>query len=101
MHASGVAQVTFSCRTPTAFISSKQAMPAEPAPLQTTFTSDRSRPVRLHGIDQPRGRDDRRAVLIVVENRNVHQSRAAGSSMMKQSGALMSSRLMPPKEGPR
>ena len=54
----------------------------------------------MQRVDQAGGGDDRGAVLVVVEDRDVHQL-AQALSMMKQSGALMSSRLMPPKEGPR
>ncbi len=54
----------------------------------------------VSGIDEAGGGDDRGAVLIVMEHRDVHQL-LQRLSMMKQSGALMSSRLMPPKDGPR
>jgi hypothetical protein len=53
----------------------------------------------LAGVDQAGGGDDRRAVLVVVEDRDVEFSRSS-LSMMKHSGALMSSRLMPPKVAP-
>ena len=50
------------------------------------------------GVDEAGGGDDRRAVLVVVQDRNVQRSRSS-VSMTKHSGALISSRLMPPKVG--
>jgi hypothetical protein len=91
--------MTFSCGMPIAFISSTQAIPAEPAPL-TTMRVVAIAAGEVERVDQPGGGDDRRAVLVVVEDRDVHQL-AQRCSMTKQSGALMSSRLMPPKVGPR
>jgi hypothetical protein len=38
---------------PSALISSMQAMPAEPAPLQTSFVVFRSRPVRCSALISP------------------------------------------------
>ncbi len=48
-------------------------MPAEPAPLQTNLTSLMSRPVRSQRVDQTGDGDDGGAVLVIVENRDVHQ----------------------------
>ena len=90
--------MTLSWRTPIAFISSVQAIAAAPAPLTTTFTSSSRRPVSRQALISPA------AQMIAVpcwsswktgmfiRSRNV-------CSMMKHSGALMSSRLMPPKLG--
>ena len=50
------------------------------------------------GVLQRRQHHDRGAVLVVVEDGDVQSSRSR-SSTSKQRGALMSSRLMPPKEG--
>ncbi len=49
-----------------------QAMAAAPAPLQTSLVVLKSRPVSVQRVDQTGGRNDRRAVLVVVEHRNVH-----------------------------
>ena len=57
-------------------------------------------PGQLHGVDHAGGGDDRGAVLVVVENRECPSISRRRSSMMKHSGALMSSRLMPPNDGP-
>ena len=48
-------------------------MPAAPAPLQTSLVSSMSRPVRCERVDQAGGGDDGGAVLVVMEDRNVHQ----------------------------
>ena len=77
-----------------------QAMPAAPAPLHDELDVLEVAAGQLAGVDQAGGGDDRGAVLVVVEDRDVHQL-AQRCSMMKHSGALMSSRLMPPKVGPR
>ncbi len=60
-------------RTPMAFISSSEAMPAAPAPHSTSLMSSSLRPVMCAGVDQAGRRDDRRAVLVVVEHRDVEQ----------------------------
>ena len=52
----------------------------------------------LERVQERGGRDDRRAVLVVVEDRDL-QPLLQRSSISKHSGALMSSRLMPPKVG--
>ena len=56
---------------------------------------------QMQRIDDAGGGDDGGAVLVVVEDRECPSTRASASSITKQSGALMSSRLMPPKVGPR
>ena len=48
-------------------------MPAAPAPFTTTLMSSSWRPVRSQGVDEAGGGDDRGAVLVVVEDRDVHQ----------------------------
>ena len=50
-----------------------QAMPAAPAPLTTSRVVVDVAAGQMQRVDQPGGGDDRRAVLIVVEDRNVHQ----------------------------
>ena len=47
-------------------------MPAAPAPLQTSRVVSDVAPGQMHGVDHARGRDDRRAVLIVMKDGNVH-----------------------------
>jgi hypothetical protein len=49
-----------------------QAMAAEPAPLQTSLVSLMSRSGQVERIDQPGHGDDRGAMLVVMEHRNVH-----------------------------
>ena len=49
-----------------------QAIAAAPAPLTTSLTSRSERPVTSQRVDQPGGRDDRGAVLVVVEDGDVH-----------------------------
>ena len=48
-------------------------MPAAPAPLQTSLVVLDVAPGQVQRIDQARGRDDRGAVLVVMEHRNVEQ----------------------------
>ena len=77
-----------------------QAMPAAPAPLQTSLVVFMSRPVISSALMRPA------AAMIAVPcwsswKTGMSISSRSRCSMMKQSGALMSSRLMPPKEGPR
>ena len=64
--------MTLSCGTPIALISSVQAIAAAPAPFTTTLTSLSSRSGQVAGVDQAGGGDDRGAVLVVVEDRDVH-----------------------------
>ena len=76
--------------------SSRQAMPAAPAPLQTSLVSSMSRPVRSSALIRPA------AAMIAVPcwsswNTGMSSSSRSRCSMMKHSGALMSSRLMPPQ----
>ena len=46
-----------------------QAMPAAPAPFTTSFVFAMSRPVSCSALMQAGRRDDRRAVLVVMEDR--------------------------------
>ena len=71
-------------------------MPAAPAPLQHELRRLDLAAGERAGVDQAGGGDDGGAVLVVVEHRDVEQL-VQLCSMMKHSGALMSSRLMPPK----
>ena len=48
-------------------------MPAAPAPLQTSLVSSILRPVRSSALSRPAVGDDRGAVLVVMEHRDVHQ----------------------------
>ena len=89
----------FSGRTPMALISSSEAMPAAPAPQSTTFTSFSSRPVMAQAFIRPA------AEMIAVPcwsswKTGMSSSSCSSVSMRKHSGALMSSRLMPPKVTP-
>ena len=65
--------MTFSGGTPIDLISSMQAMPAAPAPLQTSFDVFDVAAGELQRVDQAGGGDDRGAVLVVMEDRDVHQ----------------------------
>ena len=91
--------MTFSLGTPSDLMSSTQAMAAAPAPLQTSLKVLRSRPVRCNALISP-------AVAMMAVpcwsswKTGMSISSRSRCSMMKQSGALMSSRLMPPKDGP-
>ena len=58
---------------PIALTSSMQAMPAAPAPLQTSFVRGDVAAGEMERVDQAGGGDDRGAVLVVVEDRDVHQ----------------------------
>ena len=58
---------------PIALTSSTQAMPAAPAPLQTSLRRLDVAAGEVERVDQAGGGDDRRAVLVVVEDRDVHQ----------------------------
>ena len=64
--------MTWSPRTPIALMSSVQAIAAAPAPFTTTLMSASLRSVRRQALIRPGGGDDRRAVLVVVEHRDVH-----------------------------
>ena len=48
-------------------------MPAAPAPLQTSLVCLDVAAGEVHRVDQAGRGDDRRAVLVVMEDRNVHQ----------------------------
>jgi len=87
-----------SCRAPIRFSSSRQAMPAAPAPLRTIRHSSIRLPVSSSALIKPA------AQITAVPcwsswNTGMSQSSFRRCSMMKHSGALMSSRLMPPKVG--
>ena len=69
----------FSAGMPIALTSSMQAMPAAPAPLQTSFVVFDVAPGEMERVDQAGGGDDRRAVLVVMEDRDVHQLAEAAS----------------------
>ena len=62
----------FGCR-PSAFSSSMQAMPLAPAPLHHQLGLLDVAAGQMQRIDQAGRRDDRGAVLVVVEHRNVEQ----------------------------
>ena len=49
-----------------------QAIAAAPAPFTTTLTSRELAAGEVAGVDQAGGGDDRGAVLVVVEDRDVH-----------------------------
>ena len=55
---------------------------------------------QLQAVEQRGAADDGRAVLVVVEHRNVH-ALAQLALDVEAPGALMSSRLMPPSVGSR
>ena len=80
---------------------SRQAIAAAPAPEVTSFTSSIRLPSRRRPLQDRGAHDDRRAVLIVMKDRNLQAARADFCSISKHSGALISSRLMPPKVGSR
>ena len=86
----------FSGVMPMALSNSRQAMPAAPAPLQTSLVVLMSRPVRSSALIRPA------AAMIAVPcwsswKTGMSSSSRSRCSMMKHSGALMSSRLMPPQ----
>ena len=94
------ARMMCSGRMPIAFSSSTQAMAAEPAPLTTSLVSRSVRPVRWQALISPA------AATMAVPcwsswNTGMSISSRSRCSITKHSGALMSSRLMPPKLGPR
>ena len=89
----------FSDRTPIAFISSSEAMPAAPAPHSTSFTSSSLRPVMAQALIRPA------AEMMAVPcwsswNTGMSSRPCSSVSMVKHSGLRMSSRLMPPKVMP-
>ncbi len=73
-------------------------MAAAPAPLTTTCILSMLLAGDFRAVEKRRRGDDRRAVLVVVHEGDV-QFLAQALSISKHSGALMSSRLMPPKVG--
>ena len=75
---------------------SMQAVAAAPAPMQTMRLVPISLALHFQRVEQPGGGDDGGTVLVIVEHRDV----AAGDQRLfnlEALGALMSSRLMPPK----
>ena len=81
---------------PIALSSSRQAMPAAPAPLHTSLVVLMSRPVRSSALIKPA------AAMIAVPcwsswNTGMSRSSRSRCSMTKHSGARMSSRLIPPQ----
>ena len=91
--------MTFSCGTPSCLIRPMQERPAAPAPLTTTLMSSSWRPVSSQALSKPA------AAMIAVPcwsswNTGMSSSSRKRLSMMKHSGLLMSSRLMPPNVGP-
>ena len=93
-------KIAFSAGSPMALISSRQAMPAEPAPLTAILMSLMSRPVRCNALISPAAQImavpcwSSWKTGISINSRNC-------CSMIKQSGARISSRLMPPNDGPK
>ena len=51
-------------------------MPAAPAPLTTSFVVVDVAAGEMERVDEPGRRDDRRAVLVVMEDGDVHAARA-------------------------
>ena len=66
-------RMMFSGRKPIERSSSMQAMPAAPAPLQTSLVVVDLAAGEVERVDQAGGGDDGGAVLVVVEHRDVHQ----------------------------
>ena len=74
------------------------ATPALPAPLTTTRQSSFFLPVYFQGVDDTCQYDDGGSVLIIVET-GMFNRFFKRSSISKQRGAEMSSRLIPPNAG--
>jgi hypothetical protein len=66
-------RMTFSGGKPSDLTSSMQAMPAAPAPLQTSRALFMSRPVRCSALIEPAVAMMAGAVLVVMEDGDVHQ----------------------------
>ena len=64
--------MTFSRRTPSSTKKFAHAIAAAPAPETTTFMSAELLARELGGVEQRGARDDRGAVLVVVEHRDLH-----------------------------
>ena len=85
---------------PIAFKSSRHAMPAAPAPFTTTLVFFSFLPVRSKALIIP-------AVEIIAVpcwsswKTGISICSLRASSIIKHSGAFISSRLIPPKEGPK
>ena len=93
-------RMAFSCGMPIALTSSMQAIDAAPAPFTTILMSLMLRPVRCSALIRPAA--ETMAVPCWSSWKiGMSISSRRRCSMMKHSGALMSSRLMPPKVGPR
>ena len=85
---------------PSTFISSRHAIPAAPAPSTTIVMSEILRPVMWAALMRPA------AEIIAVPcwsswNTGMSISSLSFCSIMKHSGAPISSRLIPPQDGPR
>ena len=75
------------------------AAPAAPAPVIDDANVLEPLADDVERVEQTGQDDDRRAVLVVVEDGDVELVAQARSRSSKQRGAEMSSRLMPPKTG--
>jgi hypothetical protein len=62
----------FSRGTPSSTSRSRQASAAAPAPEVTSLTSPMSLPTTFSAVEQRRADDDGGAVLVVVEDRDLH-----------------------------
>ena len=72
-------------------------VPAAPRPIWPTTLDAQVDARALRGVDERREHHDRRAVLIVVQDR-LAEARASCSSISKHAGAAMSSSWIAPKE---
>ena len=93
-------KITFFGGTPIPFNSSAQATPAAPAPLMTTRASLISRSVRCRALIKPA------AAMIAVPcwsswNTGISIASLSRCSIIKHSGARISSRFIPPQVFPR
>ena len=66
----------FSCRAPIVTSISRHASAAAPAPEATIFASAKLFASEFHRVDRGGGDDDRGAVLVVVEDRDLSCARA-------------------------
>ncbi len=74
------------------------ATPAAPTPMTSTRDRLERTSRQLRGVEHRCEHDDRGAVLVVVEDRDLELALQLGS-IAKQRGAEMSSRLIPPNAG--
>ena len=93
-------RMAWSWGSPMVLISSMQAIEAAPAPFMTMRVSLSLRPVRSSALSRLA------SAMMAVPcwsswKTGMSISSRRRCSMMKHSGALMSSRLMPPNAGPR